>query len=332
MRFEKKNLLHILSILAEGREVYVPGEVRGIRQFKRWEGEEPILTGENTVLPPKDILFPKTEKMYTYKTGETTEINEVIEAPARAIFGLRPCDLQSIDRMDSVFLREGYVDTFYARRRANSLTVAISCPGAGENCFCESMGIDPNAAPQADIFLAADAEDCYIVTAQTEKGAAEVEKWREYLIADGDGFRKETHCSLAVAMSPAVSEFLPKFFNDDAFWEEFSAPCLHCGTCAYVCPTCYCFDISQANTGDEGIAFRCWDTCMASDYNQNAGGHNTRPTKKERLRNRYLHKLSYFYDRHDKELCVGCGRCITKCPAHLDIAEFIDSAAEVCHD
>lgn len=332
MRFEKKNLLNILSILAEGREVYVPGEVRGIRQFKHWEGEEPLLTGENTVLPPKDILFPKTEKMYTYKTGGTTEINEVIEAPARVLFGLRPCDLQSIDRMDSVFLREGYEDTFYARRRANSLTVAISCPGAGENCFCESMGIDPNAAAQADIFLAADAEDCYIVTAQTEKGAAEVEKWCEFLIADGDGFRKETHCALTVAMSPAVSEYLPKFFNDDAFWEEFSAPCLHCGTCAYVCPTCYCFDISQANTGDEGIAFRCWDTCMASDYNQNAGGHNTRPTKKERLRNRYLHKLAYFYDRHDKELCVGCGRCINKCPAHLDIAEFIDRAAEVCHD
>ena len=37
--------------------------------------------------------------------------------------------------------------------------------------------------------------------------------------------------------------------------------------------------------------------------------------------------------RFGKEhMCVGCGRCISKCPAHLDIAEFIDSAAEVCHD
>ena len=76
-------------------------------------------------------------------------------------------------------------------------------------------------------------------------------------------------------------------------------------------------------------AYRCWDSCVFSDYNQNAGGHNARPTKLERLRNRYLHKLSYFNERHGMNLCVGCGRCIGKCPAHLDITEFIDAAAEV---
>lgn len=330
MRLEKKNLTEILSILAKDRELFVPGEVRGMRQFKPWAGEVPQLDGENTVLPPKDILFPKTEKMYTYKTGAETEIAEVVEAPARVLFGVRPCDVRSIECMDSVFIKEGYVDSFYARRREKLLIVAVSCPGAGENCFCESMGVDPNSAKGADLFLT-DGGSFYSVCANTQRGAEELEGWKAFL-AQGEPVRGDTHCTLKPAMSPELSQKLPKLFDDNDFWERYTSPCLRCGTCAFVCPTCYCFDINNANVGGEGVAFRCWDSCVFSDYNLNAGGHNARPTKKERLRNRYLHKLSYFYERHDTELCVGCGRCISKCPAHLDIAEFIDKAAEVCHD
>jgi sulfhydrogenase subunit beta (sulfur reductase) len=331
MLLRKENIKDILSILAEGREVFVPGLVRDMKQFRLWEGEEPLLDGENTVLPPKDILFPKTEKMYSYKTGDDAEISEIVESPARAVFGLRPCDARSIECMDSMFIREGYRDSFYARRRGKCLIIAVSCPGAGENCFCEAMGIDPNAAPGADIFLS-DCGESFAVFAQTDAGRAELERWSEYLVPGESAGRTETHCSLHPKMSPELGARLEKMFNNDEFWTEVSAPCYHCGTCSFVCPTCYCFDINDENVGDEGVAFRCWDSCMFADYNQNAGGHNTRPTKKEKLRNRYMHKLAYFYDRHGMELCVGCGRCIQKCPAHLDIAEFIDKAAEVCYD
>lgn len=330
MLLKKENLKNVLSLLAENREVFVPGVVRDIKQFKLWQGEEPVLDGENTVMPPKDILFPKTEKMYSFKTGENTEIGEIVESPARAVFGLRPCDVRSIACMDSMFISEGYRDSFYARRREKCLIIAMACPGAGENCFCEAMGIDPNSAPGADIFFT-DAGDSWSVSAQTEAGKAELFRWSDYL-AEGEGTVREIHCTLRPKMSPELGEKLEKMFNNDEFWTEASAPCYHCGTCSFVCPTCYCFDINSESVGDEGVAFRCWDSCMFSDYNQNAGGHNTRPTKKEKLRNRYMHKLAYFYDRHGMELCVGCGRCINKCPAHLDIAEFIDKAAEVCYD
>ena len=330
MRFKKNDLLNVLSVLSSGRELFVPGLVRGIKQFKLWQGEEPVLDGENTLMPPKDILFPKTEKMYSFKTGENTEIDEIVETPERVIFGLRPCDMRSIECMDSVFIKEGYTDTFYARRREKSLVVALACPGAGENCFCEAMGVDPNSAPGADIFLR-DGGEFYAVSANTERGRVELERWSEYLYEaeDEQPVNADVHCALRPAMSRELSERLPELFGNDEFWKEVSSACYHCGTCSFVCPTCYCFDINNANVGDEGVAFRCWDSCMFSDYNQNAGGHNTRPTKKEKLRNRYMHKLSYFHDRHGVELCVGCGRCIAKCPAHLDIAEFIDKAAEV---
>ncbi len=330
MRFDKDKLLSILSLLAEEYELFVPGTVRDIKQFKLWEGELPLLDGENTAMPPKDILFPKTEKMYTYRSGENAAFEEIVDSPKRAIFGLRPCDMRSIRCMDSMFIKEGYEDSFYARRRKNCLLIAMSCPSAGENCFCEAMGTDPNAAPGADIFIT-DCGSFFCVNAQSEPGRAELEKWSEYLY-EGEDIKGNTHCTLRPAMSAELGKKLLERFDDTGFWQEVSAPCYHCGTCSFVCPTCYCFDINSADMGGEGVTFRCWDSCMFSDYNQNAGGHNTRPTKLEKLRNRYLHKLSYFSARHGMELCVGCGRCISKCPAHLDIAEFIDKAAEVCHD
>ena len=112
-------------------------------------------------------------------------------------------------------------------------------------------------------------------------------------------------------------------------WDEVSKPCMGCGTCTYVCPTCYCFDIGSDNHGAEGTKFRCWDSCMFSDYARMAGGHDPRPSKKERVRNRYMHKLSYFNERYGTTLCVGCGRCVSKCPSGMDITDFINKVQEV---
>lgn len=329
MRLDKKDLVSALRILSEGRELFVPGEIGGVTRFVLWDGTEPKLGGVNTVLPPKDILFPKTEKMYSYKSGADMEIDETSGAPERAVFGIRPCDVHSIECMDAVFIDEGRPDSYYSARRAKCLIAALACPGAGENCFCEAMGLDPNSAPGADL-LFTDGGSFWCVAAQTDKGRAELEKWGG-LLTDGPDVRGDTHCSLHPPFSPQFASSLPELFHDDALWDRVTAPCLKCGTCSFVCPTCYCFDIGSESVGAEGMAFRCWDSCMFSDYNQNAGGHNTRPTKKERLRNRYMHKLSYFGERHGMTLCAGCGRCVEKCPAHLDITEFITAAEEALH-
>ena len=62
---------------------------------------------------------------------------------------------------------------------------------------------------------------------------------------------------------------------------------------------------------------------MFDEYMLMAGGHNPRPTKKERVRNRFLHKLEYFYENYQMMLCTGCGRCLQKCPMNIDIVKFI---------
>ena len=322
----KNDLTAAMALLARGRELFVPGTVDGVRRFRPWQGEEPELSGESTALPPKDILFPKTEKMYSFRLADPDTVEETVCSPERVIFGLRPCDVHSVMCMDAVFLGGEYEDGFYARRRGHCLLVAAACSDAGENCFCEAMGLSPNDAPGADILLR-EVSEGFFVKSLTDRGEAELAALGR-LLHEGDFEYGDTRCTLSPPYA-AVSERLPELFESTALWRRFSDPCLRCGVCAYVCPTCYCFDIQNNDVrGAEGAAFRCWDSCMFSDYNQNAGGHNPRPTGLERLRNRYMHKLSYFRERFGMPLCSGCGRCIGRCPAHLDITEFISAAEE----
>lgn len=327
MLLKKSDLNRALEILAADASVFVPGEVENVKRFVLWEdGAEVDLTGENTTLPPKDILFPCTEKMYSYKMGKSIEIKEIVENPNQVIFGIRPCDMRSIDCMDRVFLEKGYVDSFYSRKRENVTLFAMGCVSVKRTCFCDSMGLDPNDAPNADVMMR-DAGENLEMEAYTEKGKEALGKLSG-LLSEGSGSTKDTVCELKVPMSEEMPEKLGKMF-EHPIWDEVTRACIGCATCTYVCPTCYCFDIDSDNHGAEGTKYRCWDSCMFSDYSRMAGGHNPRPTKKERLRNRYLHKLSFFHDRYGQILCTGCGRCVEKCPGHLDITAFIDKAAEV---
>ena len=104
-----------------------------------------------------------------------------------------------------------------------------------------------------------------------------------------------------------------------------SLACLACGTCTFICPTCQCYDIRDYNTGNGIQRFRCWDSCMYSDFTLMAHG-NIRNSQKERFRQRFMHKLVYFPENNDGMFsCVGCGRCVSKCPSSLNIVKVIKS-------
>ena len=108
---------------------------------------------------------------------------------------------------------------------------------------------------------------------------------------------------------------------DSKKWGELSQACLGCGTCTFVCPTCQCYDIRDFNTGSGITRFRCWDSCMYSDFTKMSAGQ-PRPTQLERFRQRFMHKLVYFPDNNDGCFgCVGCGRCLAKCPIHMNIVK-----------
>ena len=323
MKLAKQQLMPLLDKLAADRDVFVPAVVDGVAKFARYgEGVEPDFSMVNTTMPPKDLLFPQTQKMYHYDVDKngSYRIYEYDESQEQMVFGIRPCDMRSIVCLDEVFLTKGFVDEFYENARNKLLSVCIGCAQAAETCFCESMGVDPQLAPNADIMLQ-DCGDFFNVIAQTEKGEAELATWAAFT-EDGEGQPVDPGLTLKVSMDGVVDKLENMY--DAPIWDNLSVKCLNCGTCTYVCPTCHCFDISQENRRKDGVRFRCWDSCMFSEYTMMAGGHNPRPEKLERVRNRFMHKLNFFERRYGMSLCVGCGRCVEKCPVALDITRLID--------
>ena len=279
------------------------------------------------LLPPKELLFPRSETLFSVDlaTGGIQEPEHIIDT---ILFGVRPCDARSIVNLDRVFLEEGYIDSAYASRRERLTVIALACTDIpNRTCFCDSMGGGPADAEGADIlFTETSGGDAWLVSFHTEKGRRLVALWQTAEVLSEPGrtaAAKPRPCTLQIDRPDDLAAKLTAAFEDPS-WARFSEACLGCGTCSYICPTCYCFDIDAETRGDTAHEFRCWDCCMFSDYSRMAGGHDPRPTKKERLRNRYLHKLAYFDERYGRTLCVGCGRCISKCPAGLDIASVIE--------
>ena len=123
-------------------------------------------------------------------------------------------------------------------------------------------------------------------------------------------------------------EKLGEIFEAD-YWETVSNKCLGCGICTFLCPTCYCFDITDEKWGVSGERIRSWDSCMYPEYTIHASGYNPRPARKNRLRNRFYHKFKYYPDLYNMFGCTGCGRCIRHCPVNIDIIDIINGVDDV---
>ncbi len=322
----------VLEEIAKTMPLYLPVDGSdGSASYQKWEEGKAWSEKLNTVRSPKDFFFPQMENLMEFKTeGKNIEVIDVRdEKEDFVIFGVRPCDVKSFDVLDRVFLSEP-VDSYYANRRAHGVIVSVACTRPSETCFCQTFGINPGEAC-GDVSVWKTENEIFF-EANTEKGAEFLKKI--------DGLTQECGTEAVEKQKVEINAIMNKlplkdvttgafgggktmdFFNHPA-WEELSQTCLGCGTCTFVCPTCQCYDIKDFNTGNGVVRYRCWDSCMYSDFTKMAHGNN-RNSQKERFRQRFMHKLVYYPENNDGLFsCVGCGRCLAKCPISMNIVKVM---------
>lgn len=342
-KLSRKNLPRLYAALArEGRLLLPCADKNGKADFAPYsEDAQVALDAPLTARSAKDAFFPQVENLLTF-TAEGKKLSIEQQRPNDGqviLLGVRACDARSFELLDMVFLQEP-VDTYYQTRRANTLVIGLGCSEPEETCFCHAFGVDA-AKPAADVRTWLIADTLYWQPI-TERGAALTEKLGALLTeTDDDGEVKEQQertqkiLSLLPLHDFKVDDKLPqnelKVFNSGV-WERLSPSCLSCCTCTYICPTCHCYDIRDYRATESTTQrYRCWDSCMASDFTKMAHG-NPRKTRLERFRQRYMHKLVYFPENNaGVYACVGCGRCLQKCPVNLNIVK-VAKALEVSED
>ncbi len=331
LRISIDKIDELFAAASAKQTLYIPADRDGTAEFTKWENGIRLSNSLNTVRSAKDFFFPQTENLVDFKLkGKNIEINDIREeCEDFVIFGVRACDARSFTILDKVYLADP-VDSFYKNRRDHGTVVTMACTRPSETCFCGVFGIDPTA-PEGDAACWSDGK-YYYFEAYTDKGQKFIDSVSS-LLEDGDTADLEkvkeatknilSRLPLANLSTESFGgDKLNEYFNSEK-WAELSESCLGCGTCTFVCPTCQCYDIRDFDTGNGIKRYRCWDSCMYSDFTKMAHG-NPRLTQIERFRQRFMHKLVYFPANNNGEFgCVGCGRCLSRCPVSMNIVKVM---------
>jgi ferredoxin len=328
---KKEEGYEFLQDLKRDYRVIAPVAENGFFIFKPLEEvKEAVFDYTIAIYPVKNFLLPPYEDYLRFKLGELPQV-EVLweEVPETVLFGMRPCDLNSLSLLDDAFLGDP-LDMLYKKRREKFVFIVMDCMApCDEFSFCKDMGT-LNAEKGFDI-LVTKVKDLYFFKPASNKGASLIQKY---------GKGKEASSEEESLLKKAYEEREKNFFKklkmeknelpqvlwkgyDSPYWEEVAKKCLSCGSCNLVCPTCYCFDVRDKVEINlkEGLRFRTWDGCMLVDFAKVAGGENFRPTTVQRLRHRFLRKGKYLLDRYGKVGCVGCGRCTRHCLVKINPIE-----------
>ena len=238
--------------------------------------------------------------------------------------GGRPCDARGFLVLDPVYMD---VDPYYRSRREKTVIITLACPNPYPGCFCTSVESGPADRAGSDV-LVTEIDNGYFLEAVTEKGKAILD---DGAVQDGAAHREE-----AAGKQKAAHEGVKKAFSggkkvkiseerflSDEFWEETTAKCLSCGACTYLCPTCYCFNITDEQAVNKGERIRSWDSCMFPHFTLETSGHNPRSKKAQRFKQRVGHKFVYYPEKYGDLGCSGCGRCIRYCPISMEISKVV---------
>jgi ferredoxin len=282
----------------------------------------------------KPVFFPTEEVLWRGHRTDTGLTVEPVDQPRspQALIGVRSCDLAALGIHDTVLAGRTYTDSAYTARRADAFVVAVTCSDPGGTCFCVSMGTGPRPEPGrgapfdlAMTELLDESKHRFVVEIGTELGAELLDQIGVSRADAADTVAAEQVAADAArrmgrALDTDGLKELLYAAADSAVWDDVASRCLACGNCTAVCPTCFCTDVEDVTdlAGTETEHTRVWDSCFTTAFSTIHGG-TVRASIRSRYRQWMTHKLGSWVDQFGTSGCVGCGRCITWCPAAIDI-------------
>ncbi|MBI5559615.1 MAG: 4Fe-4S dicluster domain-containing protein [Deltaproteobacteria bacterium] len=296
-----------------------------------YDFEELQLEYSATIHSLKRFILPAKETLcsFTLQKNNWQKHVELNAYKPIVYFGLHACDINALNKLDKVLAGKIYPDPYYAAKRNNMFIIGVGCTPQ-PFCFCHSMGAD-SVLHGFDMFLtdlgdsyfaeilSARAFECLSGITCREPGKSEHQRFLE--VAQEKMKRFTCHVD-----TTDLTKILDLEFQADV-WREWGEKCLSCGTCANVCPTCYCYGVEENVDLDmrHAAKTRHLYSCNLIDFAEVAGGHNFRPHSHDRLKYRYYHKHRGFVEAFEESLCVGCGRCGNACLANITVPEVIAS-------
>jgi len=356
---KKANLETWLYRLSELADLYVPQRRPGGDVLLGPWGAAPLVLDYGRLTEsPKRLLFPQSDPLFRF---EGYQVEGLLDEGERVLFGLRPCDAAALVILDD-FFRKDFPDPYYLARRERLTLIVLACTQPETSCFCTSTGTGPLAETGFDIQLVPLGE-LFLVQVATQKGQKLVEAagdlfaeappdWQEQLAR----WREELTGKFALTLDvESASRLVREEAEPEGFWESVAKRCLMCGGCAFICPTCSCFEVAdvlerslpvgtsleEEPVGEslpKGVRLRLWDSCVFAGFTREASGHNPRAEQELRCARRYQHKLGS-PDRAAtggpersshcfRFRCVGCGRCVEACLSRLGMVKILRELTE----
>lgn len=331
----KKYLNSLLEQFQKSYKVYGPTKPGYESTFDKINSIDQLhLDYHSTVLPPKKLFHPPKDQLFSFsKENNFFTSKEISSGEQMLLFGIHPCDVHALLRLDKFFSGD-FIDKYYLERRKNTCIAALNCVEPNEYCFCESVGTGPFLNEGYDL-LFTDIGTKYLVEIGTKEGQhllekAIVEKATESDFQEKERRRQLTQRKFKRRMNISwLSQIASENLNHTV-WTDLgerggiagSHACLSCGSCSFVCPTCYCYDIYDTIdiSLQKGTRERELDSCQLLEYAEVAQHGNFRTDRKARIRHWMLCKFGAAAGGINSS-CVGCGRCTRVCPSKIDITE-----------
>ncbi len=305
------------------RDSQKPGEYRVTQ-----DGDQRFFAWANGPQALKPLFFAPEEPMWQARRSDEGFVVEGLlpETKSIAVIGVRACDLAALKIQDKIFLQGDYIDPYYARRRESVLLVGVNCTHSALTCFCVSAGNGPKCDAGYDIVLT-ELDDGFVVQAGSDMGGIILSELNLGSATDEQILLSNMaveHAATTQTRSLPAEDLRKALFANlhHERWENIAERCLSCGNCTQVCPTCFCHAEAEVPVldGNASTHLRQWDSCFSEGHGY-IHGMQTRPEIIHRYRQWLTHKLGSWHDQFGSSGCVGCGRCMTWCPAAIDMVE-----------